>query len=51
MKEKQKFVTKSLWELQFGTKDTGQFYVKNKTYNEEQSVPIINGRKIYAKTI
>lgn len=50
MKNKKKMVTKSLWELQFGTIDNGQFYVKNKSYYIQRSVPTLNGKKIYAKT-
>lgn len=50
MKKEKKMVTKSLWELQFGLKDDGQFYVKHKNYYTEKSVPTINGQKIYAKT-
>tara|TARA_R100001224_G_scaffold27244_3_gene14696 strand:- start:14305 stop:14460 length:156 start_codon:yes stop_codon:yes gene_type:complete len=50
MKEKKKMVTKSLWELQFGTIDNGQFYVKHKNYYTEKSVPTLNGKKIYAQT-
>lgn len=50
MKEEKKMVTKSIWELQFGLKDDGQFYVKHKKYYIERSVGTINGQKIYAKT-
>jgi len=50
MKEEKKMVTKSLWELQFGIVDNGQFYVKHKNYYSETSVPSLNGKKIYAKT-
>ena len=50
MKEEKKMVTKSLWELQFGTKDNGEFYVNHKNYYIQRSVPTLNGKKIYAKT-
>ena len=50
MNEKKKMVTKSLWELQFGIVDNGQFYVNNKSYYIQRSVPTLNGKKIYAKT-
>ncbi len=50
MKKEKKLVTKSMWELQFGTKDNGEFYVKHKDYYIQRSVPTLNGQKIYAKT-
>tara|TARA_Y100000592_G_C5457770_1_gene312305 strand:+ start:1316 stop:1471 length:156 start_codon:yes stop_codon:yes gene_type:complete len=50
MKDEKKLVTKSLWELQFGTIDNGEFYVYHKHYFIERSVPTLNGKKIYAKT-
>ena len=50
MKDEKKLVTKSLWELQFGTIDNGQFYVNDKSYYIQRSVPTLNGKKIYAKT-
>tara|TARA_B100001564_G_scaffold314324_1_gene288369 strand:+ start:3463 stop:3624 length:162 start_codon:yes stop_codon:yes gene_type:complete len=49
-KKEIKLVTKTMWELQFGTKDNGEFYVNHKNYYIEKSVPTINGKKIYAKT-
>ena len=50
MKNEKKLVTKSLWELQFGTIDNGEFYTYTKNYHVERSVPTLNGKKIYAKT-
>ena len=50
MKKQKKLVSKTLWELQFGTKDNGEFYTYTKKYDIERIGATINGQKIYAQT-
>tara|TARA_R100001460_G_C3420366_1_gene160825 strand:- start:212 stop:352 length:141 start_codon:yes stop_codon:yes gene_type:complete len=45
---KKKLVTKTMYELQFGIKDFGQYYVRQKEYYIKRSDKTINGQKLYA---
>jgi len=48
MKKKKKLVTQTIYELQFGIKDHGHYYVRKKEYYIKRSDKTINGQKLYA---
>ena len=48
MKKKKKLVTQTLYELQFGIKDFGIYYVRQKEYYISRSDKTLNGKKLNA---